>query len=62
MLILTRRTGEAICIGDAIRVIVQEVNGKQVRLGIEAPDNVPLWRAELYERIARGERPRKHKP
>lgn len=62
MLILTRRTGEAIRIGDSIRVIVHEVNGKQVRLGIEAPDNVPLWRAELYERIARGERPGKPKP
>jgi carbon storage regulator len=62
MLILTRRIGEAIRIGDAIRVIVLSVKGSQVSLGIEAPDNVPLWRAELYERIARGERPGKPKP
>lgn len=62
MLILTRRIGEAIRIGDSIRLVVLAVKGTQVNLGIEAPDNVPLWRAELYERILRGEAPTKPKP
>ena len=51
MLTLTRKMGESICIGDDIRVVVKEVKGKQVRLGIVAPREVYVCREELYERI-----------
>lgn len=51
MLILTRRVGEAIAIGDAIVVSVLEIRGSQVRLGIAAPPSVTIHRGEIYERI-----------
>lgn len=54
MLILTRRISETLIIGkgeDAIRVRVLGVNGAQVRLGIEAPKEVPVHREEVFERI-----------
>lgn len=51
MLILTRRMGEAITIGEAIVISVLEVRGSQVRLGISAPSEVAVHRAEIYERI-----------
>jgi carbon storage regulator len=51
MLILTRRKGETIRIGDVIEVTVLGVKGKQVRLGIAAPQNVAVHREEVYERI-----------
>ena len=51
MLILTRREGETIRIGDDIEVIVLEVKGNQVRLGITAPEEVAVHREEVYERI-----------
>jgi carbon storage regulator len=51
MLILTRRVGERIKIGDDIELAVLGVNGKQVRLGIEAPSSVPVFREEIYLRI-----------
>ena len=50
MLILTRRIGEAVTIGDNIRVIVLGVKGNQVRLGFEAPREVEVNREEVYER------------
>lgn len=49
MLILTRRVGEAIVIGDAIRVVVLGVNGSQARVGIEAPRDVTIVREELLQ-------------
>ena len=52
MLILTRRPGEAIRIGDDVEVYVVAVNGNQVRLGIKAPRNVPVHREEIYAKIA----------
>jgi carbon storage regulator len=53
MLILTRRVGESIIIGDNICVTVFGVKGVQVRLGIDAPKSVPVHREEVFERIQR---------
>lgn len=52
MLILTRRTGETILIGDDVTVTVLGVKGGQVRLGIAAPKETPVHREEVAERIA----------
>lgn len=54
MLILTRRPGERLCIGENVRVTVLGTKGEQVRLGIDAPRDVPVHRHEVYERIKRG--------
>ncbi len=51
MLILTRRIGERICIGDDIEVLPIEVRGNQVKIGIVAPKEVAVHREEVYERI-----------
>jgi len=53
MLILTRRVGENLKIGDNVTVAVLGVKGNQVRVGIEAPRDVPVHREEIYERIKR---------
>jgi len=51
MLILTRKIGECITIGDDIKVHVVDIRGKQVRLGIEAPTHAPIYRQEVYQKI-----------
>jgi carbon storage regulator len=51
MLILTRKFGENIRIGDKIKIIILDVKGGQVKLGIDAPPNVAVHREEIYERI-----------
>ena len=51
MLVLTRRVGESMVIGKNIRVTVLNVKGNQVRLGIEAPKDIPVHREEIYQRI-----------
>lgn len=61
-LILTRRIGETICIGDDIRVTIQAVNGIQVRVGIEAPKHVAVDREEIRERKDAGLPPVLHLP
>lgn len=51
MLILTRKPGESITIGDDIKIQVIEIKGKQVRLGIDAPKSYVIHREEVYIRI-----------
>lgn len=51
MLILTRKLGESITIGDDIKIQVIEIKGKQVRLGIQAPESMTIHREEVYLRI-----------
>jgi carbon storage regulator len=51
MLILTRRVGETVMIGDGIAVTVLEVKGNQIRLGIAAPKEIPVHREEVYVRL-----------
>lgn len=53
MLILTRRVGETVMIGDNVTVTVLGVKGNQVRLGVNAPKDVAVHREEIYERIKR---------
>ena len=51
MLVLTRRLGETIVIGDDIVIKIVDIHGKQIRVGIEAPSEVSVYRGEIYERI-----------
>ena len=51
MLILTRRVGETVMIGDDVAVTVLGVKGNQVRIGVNAPKDVAVHREEIYERI-----------
>jgi carbon storage regulator len=51
MLILTRRVGETLVIGDDVNVTVLGVRGNQVRLGVDAPKDVAVHREEIYQRI-----------
>jgi len=57
MLVLSRKKNESIVINDNITVVVVEIRGDKVRLGIEAPKEVPVHRREVYEAICRGETP-----
>ncbi|MCU7876208.1 MAG: carbon storage regulator CsrA [Candidatus Thiodiazotropha sp. (ex Lucinoma borealis)] len=53
MLILTRRVGETLMIGDEVTITVLGVKGNQVRIGVNAPRDVTVHREEIYERIKR---------
>jgi carbon storage regulator len=53
MLVLTRKTGEGIIIGDSIKITVIELKGGGVRIGIDAPADQKIYRQEVYDRIRR---------
>jgi carbon storage regulator len=57
MLVLSRKTNQSIMIGDAIRIIVVGFEGDQVKLGIEAPRDVPVHRFEIFQEIAHAASP-----
>jgi carbon storage regulator len=57
MLILTRRVGETVIVGNDVTVTIVGVKGNQIRIGISAPKNVPIHREEIYERIRREQHP-----
>jgi len=51
LLILTRKVGEAVSIGDDIQISVVEIKGSQVKLGIQAPKSIEVHREEIYQKI-----------
>jgi carbon storage regulator len=57
MLVLSRKKNESIVINDDITIVVVEIRGDKVRLGVEAPKEVPVHRNEVYEAIRRNQQP-----
>jgi carbon storage regulator len=57
MLVLTRKSNQSIMIGDDVEVSVLSVVGEKVRIGIQAPQNVPVFRTEIYLEIKRQQEP-----
>lgn len=57
MLVLSRKKDESVVINNDIRIVVVEIRGDKVRLGVEAPKEVPVHRSEVYDAISRGETP-----
>jgi carbon storage regulator len=53
MLVLTRKLGQRIVIGDEIEIVVLEVHGSRVKLGVQGPAEVPVHRSEVFDRIER---------
>ncbi len=51
MLILTRRPGESLYLGENIRITVLGLQGKQIKLGIDVPDDITVYREEVYKRV-----------
>lgn len=51
MLVLTRKVGEGIAIGDDVKIVVMQIKGKQVRLGIKASPSTTVHREEIYQKI-----------
>jgi len=62
MLVLSRKKNESIVINDDITIVVVEIRGDKVRLGVEAPKEVPVHRREVYEAIQRSEQAGGGKP
>lgn len=59
MLVLSRKVGEWVMIGNLVKVEVVEIRGDKIRLGFSAPPEVPIHRAEIFELIQRAESERK---
>ena len=51
MLILTRRSGQSLYLGDSIRITVLGIQGKQVKIGLELPEDMTVYRDEVYQRV-----------
>ena len=51
MLILARKHNESIMVGDDIEIVVLEIKGEQIKLGVKAPDNIRVYRGEVYKEI-----------
>ena len=51
MLVITRKPGEGICLGDDVKITVLEISGSTVRLGIEASREIPVYREEIWEAV-----------
>jgi carbon storage regulator len=62
MLVLSRKRGEIITIGNGVKITVLAVQGERVKIGIEAPAEVPVHRQEVYERIEGGSWVLNHAP
>lgn len=60
MLVLSRKKNESIVINDDISIVVVEIRGDKVRLGVEAPKEVPVHRREVYDAIKRAEADQQH--
>ena len=60
MLVLSRKKNESIVINDDIKIVVVEIRGDKVRLGVEAPKEVPVHRREVYDAIKRSEQENGH--
>jgi carbon storage regulator len=60
MLILTRRVGETLMVGDDVTVTVLGVKGNQVRIGVNAPKDIAVHREEIYERIKKEQAAAEH--
>ena len=51
MLVLTRRLGESVIISDSIKITIVDIEGRQVKVGIQAPKDITIFRQEVYDRI-----------
>lgn len=55
MLVLSRKPGEAVIVGEHLRVVVLDIQGDRVRIGLVAPHDIPIWREELVEEAEHGQ-------
>ena len=53
MLVFTRKVGEVFRIGDDVQVVIIKMDGNRVKIGIEAPKDIQIWREEIYNKIAK---------